>query len=137
MWGPEALRATPPFACVQVTLIAQLLCHLRPLARYTSPEQVPADDPELLSRLAEMVLRPTAAMATEAGQRGFRALVAQLLGPPSPTGEPGCRHDLMSFQQTPCGCVPLHAGIRCRDVGWELSRCSCLLSCLKALTDSC
>ena len=73
----------------QVTLIAQLLCHLRPLARFSPSGRVPADTPELLRRLADMVFRPPAAMATEAGERDFRALVAQLLRPPSPTGKSG------------------------------------------------
>ena len=72
---------------MQVTLIAQLLCHLRPLTQLSQSGRLPAGTPELLSRLADMVLRPTAAMATEAGERGFRALIAQLLRPPSPTGE--------------------------------------------------
>ena len=75
---------------MQVTLIAQLLCHLRPLTRVPEPGHVPAGSPGLLSRLADMALRPAAAMATESGERGFRALVAQLLRPPSPTGESGC-----------------------------------------------
>jgi len=79
---------------VQVSLIAQLLCHLRPLARFPVSGQVAAGSPELLRRLVDMVSRPTATMATEAGERGFRALVAQLLRPPSPTGEPGCRYTL-------------------------------------------
>ncbi len=75
---------------MQGTLIAQLLCHLRPLARFPALGQVPANNPELMSRLADMLLRPTAAMATEAGERGYRALMQQLLRPPSPTGESGC-----------------------------------------------
>ena len=71
--------------CSQVTLIAQLLCHLRPLTRFPTPGQYKIV-PLLLTRLAGMVRRPSAAMATEAGERGFRALIGQLLRPPSPTG---------------------------------------------------